>query len=45
MTTRNVALSILDLAPVIEGGTPADSFRDTVDLAQMQNNGGTIGTG
>ncbi|AHC19848.1 MULTISPECIES: LLM class flavin-dependent oxidoreductase [Paenibacillus] len=34
MTTRNVALSILDLAPVIEGGTPADSFRDTVDLAQ-----------
>ncbi|MBE0338255.1 LLM class flavin-dependent oxidoreductase [Paenibacillus sp. 23TSA30-6] len=34
MTIRNVALSILDLAPVIEGGTPADSFRDTVALAQ-----------
>lgn len=45
MTTRNVALSILDLAPVIEGGTPADSFRDTVDLAQHAEQWGTIGTG
>ncbi|RXZ82868.1 LLM class flavin-dependent oxidoreductase [Paenibacillaceae bacterium] len=34
MTISGVTLSILDLAPVIEGGTPADSFRNTVDLAQ-----------
>lgn len=27
-------LSILDLVPVLEGGTPADSFRNTLDLAQ-----------
>ncbi|GEN52198.1 LLM class flavin-dependent oxidoreductase [Halobacillus faecis] len=30
----NTKFSVLDLAPVIEGGTPADSFRNTVDLAQ-----------
>lgn len=29
-----VKLSVLDLAPVIEGGTPADSFRNTLDLAR-----------
>lgn len=34
MSFKSVKLSILDLAPVIEGGTPADSFRNTVDLAQ-----------
>src|SRR3954452_11952736 len=27
-------LSILDLSPVVEGGTPADAFRNSVDLAQ-----------
>lgn len=27
-------LSVLDLAPVVEGGTPADSFRHTLDLAR-----------
>jgi len=27
-------LSVLDLCPVIQGGTPADSFRNTLDLAQ-----------
>jgi luciferase family oxidoreductase group 1 len=31
---RSVKLSILDLAPVVEGGTPADSFRNTLDLAR-----------
>jgi alkanesulfonate monooxygenase SsuD/methylene tetrahydromethanopterin reductase-like flavin-dependent oxidoreductase (luciferase family) len=27
-------LSILDLAPVVAGGTPAEALRNTVDLAQ-----------
>jgi len=29
-----VPLSVLDLCPVLEGGTPADAFRLTLDLAQ-----------
>lgn len=29
-----IPLSILDLVPVLEGGTPADSFRNTLDLAR-----------
>src|ERR1051325_5317581 len=28
------SLSILDLAPVVEGATPADALRNTLDLAQ-----------
>ena len=28
-----VPLSILDLAPIVKGGTPAQSFKNTVDLA------------
>jgi luciferase family oxidoreductase group 1 len=31
---QDIPLSILDLAPVIVGGTPADSFRNTLDLAR-----------
>lgn len=31
---HNTPISILDLAPVIVGGTPADSFRNTLDLAR-----------
>jgi luciferase family oxidoreductase group 1 len=31
---KDVPLSILDLAPVVTGGTPADSFRNTLDLAR-----------
>jgi len=27
-------LSVLDLAPVVQGGTPADTFRNTLDLAR-----------
>lgn len=35
MTThKNIPISVLDLAPVIEGNTPADSFRNSLDLAQ-----------
>ncbi|MBW7460355.1 MsnO8 family LLM class oxidoreductase, partial [Paenibacillus sepulcri] len=30
----NIRLSVLDLAPVIAGNTPADSFRNTLDLAR-----------
>ncbi|EXX87854.1 luciferase [Paenibacillus darwinianus] len=30
----HIPVSILDLAPVIVDGTPADSFRNTLDLAQ-----------
>jgi len=33
-TLSNIPLSILDLAPVVEGRTPADAFRNTLDLAQ-----------
>ncbi|HLS05782.1 MAG TPA: LLM class flavin-dependent oxidoreductase, partial [Wenzhouxiangella sp.] len=29
------ALSILDLAPINEGGSAADSFANTVDLARL----------
>jgi luciferase family oxidoreductase group 1 len=29
-----IPLSILDLAPVVEGATPADAFRNSLDLAQ-----------
>jgi luciferase family oxidoreductase group 1 len=28
-----VPLSVLDLAPIVQGGTPAQSFRNTLDLA------------
>ncbi|MBM7568427.1 LLM class flavin-dependent oxidoreductase [Paenibacillus sacheonensis] len=31
---RSVPLSVLDLAPVVEGGTPAASFPQTLELAQ-----------
>src|SRR5271169_4558591 len=29
-----IPFSVLDLSPVIQGATPADSFRNTLDLAQ-----------
>ena len=32
--TQVPPLSVLDLAPILEGGTAADAFRRTVDLAQ-----------
>jgi alkanesulfonate monooxygenase SsuD/methylene tetrahydromethanopterin reductase-like flavin-dependent oxidoreductase (luciferase family) len=31
--TRTVPYALLDLAPVAEGGTPADAFRNARDLA------------
>ncbi|WP_346797195.1 LLM class flavin-dependent oxidoreductase [Halomonas sp. Bachu 37] len=31
----NTALSVLDLAPIRQGGSAADTFRDTVSLAQL----------
>ncbi|MED0673599.1 LLM class flavin-dependent oxidoreductase [Aneurinibacillus aneurinilyticus] len=31
---NDIPLSILDLAPIVSGGTPADSFQNTLDLAQ-----------
>ncbi len=31
---RTVPLSVLDLAPIVEGGTAADAFRNSIDLAQ-----------
>ncbi|OZI75000.1 LLM class flavin-dependent oxidoreductase [Bordetella genomosp. 12] len=30
----NIPFSVLDLAPIVQGCTPADAFRNTVDLAQ-----------
>src|SRR5215210_2170837 len=32
--TTRIPISVLDLAPVKEGGTISDSFRDTLDLAR-----------
>ncbi|MEZ0263510.1 MAG: LLM class flavin-dependent oxidoreductase, partial [Phycisphaerae bacterium] len=32
--SKNVLLSVLDLSPVVQGGTAADSFRNTLDLAR-----------
>lgn len=31
---QNIPYSILDLSPVVEGGTPGDSLQNTLDLAQ-----------
>ncbi|WP_227936307.1 LLM class flavin-dependent oxidoreductase [Alkalihalobacillus deserti] len=31
---KDIKLSILDLAPIVTGGTPADSFHNTLNLAQ-----------
>lgn len=31
---HEVPLSVLDLAPVVEGSTPADAFKNSLDLAQ-----------
>ena len=33
-TLRDIRLSVLDLSPITEGGTVAESFRNSVDLAQ-----------
>lgn len=30
----NIPLSVLDLSPIVEGGTAADAFRNTLDLAR-----------
>lgn len=30
----DISFSVLDLSPIIEGGTPAEAFRRTLDLAQ-----------
>lgn len=30
----SITLSVLDLAPIVQGGTAADSFRNTLDLAR-----------
>ncbi|MBW7474174.1 LLM class flavin-dependent oxidoreductase [Paenibacillus oenotherae] len=34
MTEKDVRISVLDLAPILLGGTPADSFRNSLDLAR-----------
>ncbi|MFC4728936.1 LLM class flavin-dependent oxidoreductase [Coralloluteibacterium thermophilus] len=34
MTSATLPFSALDLAPIVEGGTAADAFRNTLDLAQ-----------
>ncbi|TDL82995.1 LLM class flavin-dependent oxidoreductase [Peribacillus frigoritolerans] len=31
---KDVKLSVLDLAPVVEGSTPSEAFKNTLDLAQ-----------
>ncbi|MGY4690702.1 LLM class flavin-dependent oxidoreductase [Salibacterium sp. K-3] len=37
---ENVRYSVLDLSPIVEGGSPADSYRNTVDLARFAENRG-----
>jgi luciferase family oxidoreductase group 1 len=32
---KNIAYSVLDLVPVIEGGSPAESFRGSLELARL----------
>src|SRR6476619_7817417 len=32
--SRTVPLSVLDLAPIVQGGTPAQSLRNSADLAR-----------
>src|SRR5688572_11257723 len=34
MTDKPIAYSVLDLAPIVAGGTAAQSFRNTLDLAR-----------
>ncbi len=34
MPHSSIPLAVLDLAPVVKGATPADAFRNTLDLAQ-----------
>jgi luciferase family oxidoreductase group 1 len=31
---KDIPISVLDLSPVVEGGTVSDSLRNTLDLAQ-----------
>ncbi|TGV06454.1 MsnO8 family LLM class oxidoreductase, partial [Mesorhizobium sp. M00.F.Ca.ET.186.01.1.1] len=33
-TLRDIPLSVLDLAPIVEGSTAAQSFQNSLDLAQ-----------
>ncbi|MBY7144958.1 LLM class flavin-dependent oxidoreductase [Virgibacillus sp. NKC19-3] len=33
-TFNNIPLSVLDLAPIVEGSNPSESFKNSVDLAQ-----------
>jgi hypothetical protein len=40
-----VPLSVLDLAPIVEGGTAAQAFRNALDLAQHAERWGLIGIG
>ncbi|WP_202844421.1 LLM class flavin-dependent oxidoreductase [Luteimonas saliphila] len=35
MATKHIPFSILDLAPVCEGSTPADAFSNALDLARL----------
>jgi luciferase family oxidoreductase group 1 len=34
MSASTIPFSVLDLSPIVQGGTPADSFRNTLDLAR-----------
>ncbi|HEY6790212.1 MAG TPA: LLM class flavin-dependent oxidoreductase [Trebonia sp.] len=42
MPDQPIPLSILDLSPVISGGTPAQSLRNTLDLAQRAEEAGYL---
>ena len=32
---NEIPFSVLDLSPIVAGSTPADSFRNTMELAQL----------
>jgi hypothetical protein len=40
-----IQLSVLDLAPILAGKTPADSFKNSADLAKHTSNGAISVTG
>lgn len=42
---HDIPFSVLDLAPIREGGTAADSFHNTLDLARHAEKWGITATG
>lgn len=43
--SRPYPLSVLDLAPIVQGSNPTESFKNTVQLAQQADAGSSRGIG